>query len=247
MRLSGLSHFVAVSGSNVALFLSAWWLASGPLGWGPRRRAVLGLAGLAVFVVATRWEPSVVRAATMAALVLGGRLAGRAVDGWTALGGSVTLLLLVSGDLAGDAGFQLSVAATAGVLAGGGLWRDRRPRWAWTALGATVSAQAAVAPLLLIHFGSVPLFAPLTNVVAAPLVAGATAAGGVGVLAGVAAPHRGGPPGGRRGAGAWPVSGATCRNWAGAGWRSPGSAAGLALRPGCDRWWLWAGCWRSRR
>jgi competence protein ComEC len=185
LRLSGLSHFVAVSGSNVALFLTAWWLASGPLGWGPRRRAALGLVGLAVFVVATRWEPSVVRAATMAALVLVGRLVGRPVDGWAALGGSVTLLLLVSGNLAGDAGFQLSAAATAGVLAGGGLWRDRRPRWAWAALAATVSAQAAVAPLLLIHFGAVPLFSPLTNVVAAPLVAGATAAGGVGVLAGV--------------------------------------------------------------
>ena len=184
LRLAGLSHFVAVSGSNVALFLTAWWLASGPLGWGPRRRAVLGLVGLAVFIVVTRWEPSVVRAATMAALVLGGRLAGRPVDGWTALGGSVTLLLLVSGDMAGDAGFQLSVAATAGVLAGGGLWRGRRPRWAWTALGATVSAQAAVAPLLLVHFGSVPLFAPLTNVISAPLVAGATALGGVGVVAG---------------------------------------------------------------
>ncbi len=184
LRLSGLSHFVAVSGSNVALFLTAWWLASGPLGWGPRRRALLGLIGLAVFVVVTRWEPSVVRAATMAGLVLGGRLAGVALDGWAALGGAVTLLLLVSGDLAGDPGFQLSVAATAGVLAGSRLFAGRRPRWAWTALGATVSAQAAVAPLLLVLFGSVPLFAPLTNVAAAPLVALSTATGGVGVVIG---------------------------------------------------------------
>jgi competence protein ComEC len=43
-----------------------------------------------------------------------------------------------------------------------------------------------VAPLLLVHFGSVPLFAPLTNVVAAPLVALATSIGGVGVLTGLA-------------------------------------------------------------
>ena len=184
LRSSGLSHFVAVSGSNVAIFLAAWWLASGPLAWGPRRRALIGLAGLAIFVVVTRWEPSVVRAATMAGLVLGGRLAGLALDGWTALGGSVTLLLLVSGGLAGDAGFQLSVAATAGVLAGSRLFAGRRPRWAWTALGATVSAQAAVAPLLLVLFGSVPLFAPLTNVAAAPLVALSTAVGGVGVVTG---------------------------------------------------------------
>jgi len=184
LRLAGLSHFVAVSGSNVALFLAAWWLAAGPLGWGPRRRALLGLAGLAVFVVVTRWEPSVVRAATMAGLVLGGRLAGVAVDGWAALGGAVTLLLVASGDLAGEPGFQLSVAATAGVLAGSGLFAGRRPRWAWTALAATTSAQAAVAPLLLFHFGAVPLFAPLTNVLSAPLVAFSTSAGGIGVLSG---------------------------------------------------------------
>lgn len=186
LRRSGLTHFVAVSGSNVALFLGAWWLASGPLSWGPRRRALVGLIGLAVFVVATRWEPSVVRAATMAGLVLAGRLAGVVVDGWAALGGAVTLLLVISGDLAGEAGFQLSVAATAGVLGGAGIWAGRRPRWAWTALATTVSAQAAVAPLLLYHFGSVPLFAPLTNVAAAPLVAVSTAVGGVGVVAGFA-------------------------------------------------------------
>ena len=185
LRLAGLSHFVAVSGSNVALFLAAWWLAAGPLGWGPRRRAVLGLVGLAVFVVVTRWEPSVVRAAVMAGIVLGGRLAGIPIDPWTALGGAVTVLLLVSADLVGDVGFQLSVAATAGVLAGGGLFASRRPRWAWGALGATAAAQAAVAPLLLAHFGSVPLLAPLTNVVAAPLVALATSVGGIGVLAGL--------------------------------------------------------------
>jgi len=185
LRRSGLSHYVAVSGSNVALFLAAWWLASGPLGWDPRRRALLGLLGLAIFLVVTRWEPSVVRAAAMAALVLGGRLAGVPVDGWTALGGAVMGLVLVSGNIIADVGFQLSVAATAGVLAGAGLWRERRPRWVWTALGATVSAQAAVALLLLAHFGSVPLFAPLTNLVAAPLVAGSTALGGVGVITGL--------------------------------------------------------------
>jgi competence protein ComEC len=42
LRRAGLSHFVAVSGSNVALFLAAWFLAAGPLGWGPRRRVLVG-------------------------------------------------------------------------------------------------------------------------------------------------------------------------------------------------------------
>ena len=184
LRAAGLSHFVAVSGSNVALFLGAWWLVAGPLAWRPRRRAVAGLVGIAVFVVVTRWEPSVLRAAVMAAIVLGARLAGRVVAPWAALAWAVTGLVLLNGGLAGAIGFQLSVAATAGILAGIPLWRERRPRWVWAALGATVAAQVGGAPLLLIHFGTIPMLAPLTNLVAAPLVTAATALGGIGALAG---------------------------------------------------------------
>lgn len=184
LRRAGLSHFVAVSGSNVALFLAGWWLVTAPIATRPRARAALGLAGLAVFVVVTRWEPSVVRAAAMAGLVLGGRLLGVPVDAWTALGSATAGLLLLSGDLATSVGFQLSVFATAGVLVGAGMFRTRRPRWLWTALGATLSAQAAVVPLLLIHFGTVPLLSPVANLAAAPLVTMATVLGGVGVVAG---------------------------------------------------------------
>ncbi|MEK7252517.1 MAG: ComEC/Rec2 family competence protein [Actinomycetota bacterium] len=184
LRAAGLNHFVAVSGSNVALFLTAWWIVSGPLAWSPRRRALAGLAGLAVFVVVTRWEPSVLRAAVMAAMVLGGRLVGRVVSPWAALSWAVTALVLIDGGLVAEIGFQLSVAATAGILVGIRLWRERKPRWIWVTLGATLSAQTAVAPILLIHFGAIPLLAPLTNLVAAPLVTLATTLGGIGALLG---------------------------------------------------------------
>jgi len=184
LRLAGLSHFVAVSGSNVALFLAAWWLATGPLGWGPRRRAAMGLLGIVVFAVVTRWEPSVIRASVMAGVVLIGRLAGVPVGPWAALGWAVAAVVGVSGGIVHDVGFQLSVAATAGILAGAPLFTGRRPRWVWVTLGATLSAQAAVAPLLLHHFGTIPLFAPVTNLIAAPLVAASTSVGGVGAIVG---------------------------------------------------------------
>jgi competence protein ComEC len=184
LRRSGLTHFVAVSGSNVALFLAGWWLVTAPLAARPRVRSALGLIGLGIFVVVTRWEPSVVRAATMAGLVLGGRLMGVPIDTWTALGLAVSGLILLSGDLAVSVGFQLSVAATAGVLAGAGSFAGRRPKWVWTALAATLSAQAAVTPILLFHFGTVPLLSPLANLMAAPLVTLATALGGAGVVVG---------------------------------------------------------------
>ncbi len=184
MRRAGLSHFVAVSGSNVALFLVVWWLVLLPVGLGPRRRAVLGIVGVAVFMVTTRWEPSVVRAGTMAVLALGARLVGYPLDAWTALGAGVVGLIAVSGDLAQSLGFQLSAAATAGLLVGSGLFRGRRPQWLWATLGATVAAQVAVAPLLLFRFGEIPVAAPLANVVAAPLVGVATAIGAAAVVVG---------------------------------------------------------------
>jgi competence protein ComEC len=181
LRRSGLTHFVAVSGSNVALFLAGWWMVTALFGIGSRRRFVLGLVGLAVFVVVARWEGSVLRAATMAGFLLGGSAAGVAVDGWMALGAAVAVLLLASGHLAVDVGFQLSVAATAGIMLGAA---GRTPRWAWTVLAATLSAQLSVLPILLWHFGSVPLLSPLANLMAAPLVSAATVTGAVGVVIG---------------------------------------------------------------
>ncbi len=185
LRSAGLSHFVAVSGSNVAVFLVLWWVITGPLAMGPRRRALTGLAGLALFVVITRWEPSVLRASAMAGLVLVARTFGVALSPWSALGAAVAGVLLVAGELGTDVGFQLSVAATIGVIAGSDIFRFARARWLAGSLGVTVSAQIAVGPLLLIHFGAVPLVSPLANLLAAPLVMVSTVSGGLGVLIGM--------------------------------------------------------------
>ena len=190
MRRAGLLHFVAVSGGNVAIFLAGIWLLFGIIPMGPRSRAGLGLVAIGLFVLATRWEPSVVRAGLMAGLVLGGRVAGVPIDGWTALGGAATVLVVTAPQLVFDVGFQLSALATAGLLAGSHLWNDRRPTILWRSLGATVAAQLAVTPLLLWRFGSIPAFSAIANVLAAPLVALGTAAGWATVFTGVAAGGR---------------------------------------------------------
>lgn len=182
MRRAGLSHFVAVSGSNVALFLGLLFLVAGPLSMGPRRRALIGLLGLPIYAAATRFEPSVMRASVMAAIALAGKLFGLALEAWQLLSLAVVAVLAFDPALTGSVGFQLSVAATAGVLVGA-RWPTPGGKVA-RALIVTVGAQVAVAPLLLLHFGSVPIFSPLANLVAAPLVsiATVTAAAGVGGL-----------------------------------------------------------------
>ena len=179
MRRSGLAHFVAVSGSNVALFLGLLAVIAGPLAMGPKRRAIVGLTALPVFVAATRFEPSVVRASVMAGLALVGRLVDLHLEAWQLLSTAVVALVVVDPSLVANAGFQMSVAATAGVLIGS--------RWPVTGrfqrtLAITLGAQIGVAPLLILHFGTVPLFSPVVNLLAAPLVTLATLLGALAVL-----------------------------------------------------------------
>ncbi|MEN8040671.1 MAG: ComEC/Rec2 family competence protein [Actinomycetota bacterium] len=188
LRRAGLAHYVAVSGSNVAMFLAAWWFMTAPIAVRPKLRVVGGMVGLAVFAVVTRWEPSVIRASIMAAVPLVGGLVGIPFDPWMALGTAVTLLLLVSGHLAFSVGFQLSVAATGGVLVGIAMAKGRRPGWLYMPLFATMGAQLAVAPVILVVFGVIPLLAPVANLVVGPVVAFTTAVGGVGIILPFVAP-----------------------------------------------------------
>ena len=184
LRRSGLSHYVAVSGGNVALFLGALWILLWPVASRPRLRAVVGLIALGVFIVVTRWEPSVLRAGLLASVTMGARAVGFPLGSWAALGATVILALLVSAELAQSLGFALSVAATLGVMAGMRIASGRRPRWLWGTLGAALAAQVAVAPLLLGFFGSLPLLSPVANLAAAPLVAVSTILGGIGSVSG---------------------------------------------------------------
>lgn len=183
MRRSGLTHYVAVSGSNVALFLMLWWIVLAPLRLGAWLRPVAGLGGLVVFAAMTRWEPSVIRAAVAAGVLLVARAVGIPLSTWATLALAVAGCLLLAGELATDIGFQLSVLATIGVLVGSKLFAFR-PRSIATGLSAAVSAQLFVAPVLIGNFGTLPLLSPLANVIAGPFVVAATTIGGVGALIG---------------------------------------------------------------
>ena len=95
------------------------------------------------------------------------------------------LLLLADPALIGDAGFRLSVLATAGLLAWAtpiGTWiaartGGRLPGWLTEGLGISLAAQAATLPDVLLTFGRLSLVSPAVNLVVVPLVPGAMAAG----------------------------------------------------------------------
>jgi competence protein ComEC len=136
-------------------------------------RLLVGVAGVGFFALVTRWEPSVLRASAMAGLALAGSFAGRPRSSAPLLGGAVLLLLVGDPWLARSVGFQLSVAATAGIVALAGPLASRLwwlPRPVALAAAATLGAQIAVTPLLLLLFGVVPTATLLANLLAFPAV-----------------------------------------------------------------------------
>ena len=82
-----------------------------------RSRSLAILLAIGAYTLFAGASPSVLRAALMAGVVLLARLGGRAGPAAAALGIAAAMLLLVDPAMVADAGFQLSVAATAGLLA----------------------------------------------------------------------------------------------------------------------------------
>jgi competence protein ComEC len=167
-RAAGLGHLLVVSGQNVAFVLAL--VAPGTARLRPGFRLIAIVAVLAVFAVLTRFEPSVLRAVTMAGLAVGSAVFGHPENGRRVLAAAVAILIFVDPFLVHAAGFQLSVAATAGIV-----WLTPRlaeavpgPRPLALALATTAGAQVAVLPLLVILFGTVPLAALPANLLAGP-------------------------------------------------------------------------------
>src|SRR5690606_21399194 len=189
-RATGMTHLTAVSGSNVAIVVGAVLLLARFGRAGPRLAAALGVAALIGFVILVRPSPSVLRAGVMGGLGLLALASARQRAAVPALCATVAALVLVDPALAGDAGFALSVLATAGLLLLAPRWRDALrgrgvPRGVAEALAVPAAAQFACSPVIAALSGSVSLVAVPANLLVVPAVAPATV---LGVVAAVLSP-----------------------------------------------------------
>jgi ComEC/Rec2-related protein len=174
---TGMVHIVVASGYNlglVAIFLSSimWWFL-------PRLPATMAiLLALTGYAQLTGGEPPVMRALIMIGLVLLLPLLGRRLPGWYTFSLALWLMLMFDPSLIASISFQLSAAATAGLVWVGpilGNWmgsggRGRLLGAFGTDLASTLAAQIATAPLIFWHFGRVSWLSPLANALIAPLI-----------------------------------------------------------------------------
>jgi competence protein ComEC len=159
---------------------------------GRRLRSSIVIVAIVVYTILAGAEASVIRAAVMGGVVIIARESGRPSGAAAALGIACWGLLLVEPRMIGDIGLQLSLAATAGLLALGShaegavrrITRDHAPRWFCETLGVSLAAQLSTLPLILLHFGRLSLISPLANLLVAPVVPLAMLGAAMGVLVG---------------------------------------------------------------
>jgi competence protein ComEC len=171
---TGVSHIIAVSGFNITIIIYA--LAG--LAYLVGRRASFWLAIITIvsFVIITGASASVLRASIMGFLLLIALNIGRQYSMVPALVFAAFIMLILNPKiLFWDVGFQLSFAATMGIIFFMPLFdilAENIPKLFGikNLILTTVSAIIATLPLILFNFGVLSLSAPLVNVLILPLV-----------------------------------------------------------------------------
>ncbi|MFM7232248.1 MAG: ComEC/Rec2 family competence protein [bacterium] len=199
LRASGLVHLLALSGLHVTWLAGAVRVVASWTGAGLAARTWAGALAAAAYLVLAGPIPSLARAVAAEAVMALALARGRPLDAMQALALAAFALLAWRPAWAGDLGFQLSCAATAGLVAVGGPlanwavgWRGRGGggRFSrvvravvgrlleWTA--PTLGAQCVALPLLLARFHALPWTSLAGNLVAVPLSEGLLAAASIG-------------------------------------------------------------------
>jgi competence protein ComEC len=180
-RTCGLTHLLAVSGSNLTLVLAFLMLLARWCRVRARGLAFVGALGVVAFVLLARAEPSVLRAAAMGVVAMAGLSTPDPARGVRSLSVAVLVLVLVDPWLARSVGFLLSSLATGGILLLAPAWRDAMagwlPRWLAEAFAVPMAAQLVCTPVIAALSGQVSMVAVAANLAAAPAVGPATVLG----------------------------------------------------------------------
>jgi competence protein ComEC len=203
-RTTGMTHIIAISGFNIALLIALLDRFSGL--FLPRRTAAIAIMILvALYAALVGGAASVVRAAVMGIVYLvATRLLGRPTLTVSALLVASFLMTLWNPLTLWDVGFQLSFAATLGLMLYAGTWtawterrlmagstsfvRWRAVRLVGEVLVVTLAAQILTLPLILYHFGRLSLASLPANILVLPVQPGVMVTGGLTLLAGTISP-----------------------------------------------------------
>jgi competence protein ComEC len=199
---TGTLHVIAASGYNITMVAKVLMESLAPI-LGRKRALGVSLVGVVGYVILAGANPAVMRAGLMGGLVFAAQFWGREYLASWGLVITSGVMVLVAPWLITDVSFQLSVAATAGILWGEAplrrgiskiqvpRYKKSSPTWRKIAgvlvddLSTTLAATLATLPITAITFGRLSLISPVVNVLVLWLVPPMMAFGGVMLLLGV--------------------------------------------------------------
>ena len=181
-NVTGTSHIIVISGSNIAI-LCGFLLAAFTRLVGRRIAFYVSLLGIALYVLLAGADAPVIRAALMGGLYVLALRFGRRAEARTSLMFAATLMTMVNPVWIRDPGFQLSCSATAGLIwlvplledaLNSGLHRLRGVAALVSGLlgdglVVTLAAQITTLPLIVYHFARISPVSLLTNVLIVPV------------------------------------------------------------------------------
>jgi competence protein ComEC len=177
MKAAGLTHLIAVSGTNVTLLIVVVLAVLRGFRVNRNWQYLVTVIALLAFVVLVRPQPSVLRATVMGLVALAATYSKSNRSPVPALSVAVIALVALDPWLAVSYGFALSVAATAGLI----LWVNRIqtfldrtipkrvPLWIIQILTVTIAAQFSVFPILVALGSPISLSSIPANMLAVPL------------------------------------------------------------------------------
>ena len=214
-NLTGTSHVIVISGSNVAL-VTGVLMALGIKLFGKRGALWPTLGGLALYTLLVGGDAAVMRAALMGGLFVVATVLGRQSTALVSLAAACWAMTLWNPLMLWDVGFQLSSAATIGLILIGPVLTDsftsfwhkvekglrRRgdtpdspqadfliPRSVGDLLRdsllMTIAASATTLPLIVHYFGRLSVISLLTNLLIAPVQPWIMILGGIGLIVGL--------------------------------------------------------------
>ncbi len=197
---TGTTHIIAISGFNIAIVAALFANGFGKI-LGPRNGALAATLAIGLYTILVGADAAVVRAAIMGGLSLLARQAGRRQTGINTLAFTAAVMSLHNPHTPWNVGFQLSFAATLGLI----LYADPLGR-AFTRLAArrlsektakklagpvgeyflfTFAAQITTLPIMAYHFGAVSWSAFLANPVILPVQPPIMTVGGLALILGL--------------------------------------------------------------
>lgn len=180
---TGTSHIMAVSGFNISILLVAFGSVSYLVG--RKTSNVLAVIVVILFVIVAGPTSSVLRAAGMGMLVILATMGKRLYMPLGALVCIAAVMAVLNPRIVyWDVGFQLSSAATVGILVGMPLfeqWASSRYKF-FEPLAVTIAAIIFTIPISMWRFGAISTVALLANAIVVPVVPVVMALGALSLL-----------------------------------------------------------------